>query len=429
MTLIRLIKHTYSMAEPHEGRAVMNNVAFLSGLQAIMYLLPIIVLPFLFRTIGPERFGLIAFAQALVQYFIILTDYGFSVSATKEISLRQHENDHGKINEVFAAVMTIKMLLVVISFLILAAIVYFVPRFRYEWMVYILSFGMVAGTALFPVWFFQGMEKMKYIAKINILGEVIYALSIFSFVRGPQDYIVVPIINSFVFLTIGIVGQYIAFKRFGVSYKFPGWEKIRQEMKSGWDVFISIVAINAYTNSRVFAVGLFTNNTLTGFYSIAERIANVAQTFPLLSFSQAIFPRLSKIFHKNHSLAQKIMQQVQLITVLISLIFLPLIVIFAPWLVRVICGGYYPETIWSLRLLLVGVFFVSANAFRVQFLLVCGKTQEYSKIHVTMALVGLPLIILLIYYFSYVGAALATAFIEAGIFTLTYLRIRKIHFP
>lgn len=429
MSLIKLIKHTYSLAEPHEGRAVMNNVAFLSGLQAIMYLLPVIVLPYLFRVIGPEKFGLIAFAQAFVQYFIILTDYGFSVSATKEISLRQHDNDHQRISEIFAAVMTVKIILAFLSLLVLAAIVYFVPKFRGDWMVYLLSFGVVVGNTLFPGWFFQGMEKMKYIAKINIIGEVIYALSIFSFIRKPEDYILVPVITSFVFLTIGLLGQYIAFQRFGVSYKFPGWQKIRPELKAGWDVFISIVAINAYTNTRVFAVGLLTNNTLTGFYSIAERIANVAQTFPLLSFSQAIFPRLTKIYHKNKTLAFKIMEQVQLITVLISLICLPLIFMFAPWIVRLICGGYYPETVLSLRYLLAGVFFVSANAFRVQFLLVSGRTQDYSKIHVTMAMIGLPLLILLIYYLSYAGAALATVLIEAGIFTFTYLRIRKIYVP
>ena len=73
------------MVDPHEGKAVMSNVAFLSGLQAITYILPIVILPYLFRVIGPEKFGLIAFAQAFVQYFMIITDYGFTINATKEI--------------------------------------------------------------------------------------------------------------------------------------------------------------------------------------------------------------------------------------------------------------------------------------------------------------------------------------------------------
>ena len=103
-----------------------------------------------------------------------------------------------------------------------------------------------------------------------------------------------------------------------------------------------MVAINTYTTTRVFAVGLLTNNTLTGFYSIAEKIANAVQTFPLSSFTQAIFPRLSKIFHKNKMKAFTIMEQVQSITVIVSLIFLPLIFMLAPFIVKLVCGGTYP---------------------------------------------------------------------------------------
>jgi PST family polysaccharide transporter len=186
------------------------------------------------------------------------------------------------------------------------------------------------------------------------------------------------------------------------------------------------VAINAYTITRVFVVGLLTNNTTTGFYSIAEKIANAVQTFPLSSFSQAIFPRLSSIYRRNKNKALKIMQQVQLITVIISLIFLPVIFVLAPWIVKLVCGADYPATILSLRFLLVSIFFISSNAFRVQFLLVCGRTDIYSKIHITMALLGLPLIILFIYSFSYVGAAMATAIIEAGVFTVTYFTVKKL---
>lgn len=122
------------------------------------------------------------------------------------------------------------------------------------------------------------------------------------------------------------------------------------------------------------------------------------------------------------------MQHIQQITIYISLICLPVIFFFSDLIVKLICGGNYPETVLSLRLLLISVFFISANAFRVQFLLVCGKTDIYSRIHVIMAMVGLPLIFLLIYSFSYTGAAIATIVIEAGIFTITYFTVKKLKY-
>ncbi len=414
------------MIEPLERKAVMKNVASLSTLQAITYLLPIIVVPYLFRAIGPEKFGLICFAQAFVQYFMIITDYGFGVSATKEISLCREE--HHKVCTVFSSVMILKFVLAFLSLILLSIIVYSIPRFRNDWMVYAFSFGAVIGNTIFPVWFFQGTEKMRHIAELNILGGVCYAILIFVFVKGPHDYLMVPIINSCVFLTTGLLGQYVAFRKFGILFRFPSYENVRQQLRAGWDIFISIAAINAYTTTRIFTVGLLTNNTITGFYSIAEKIASFFQTFPLASFSQAIFPRLSKIFHKNRPKALEIMQHMQRITINIALICLPVIFIFANIIARVACGGNCPETVISLRLLIISIFFISANAFRVQFLLVCGKTDIYSRIHVFMAMMGLPLIFLLIYSFSYAGAALATIIIEAGIFTITYFTVRKLKF-
>jgi polysaccharide transporter, PST family len=424
--LLKLIEKTYKMAGRKERTVVLKNFVSLSALQAITYFLPVIILPYLFRVIGAEKFGLIAFAQALVQYFLIITDYGFNVSATKEISLCRDE--HAQVCRVFSAVMAVKVALALLSFVALGAIVYFTPRFRHDWPVYALSFGSVIGTTIFPIWFFQGTEQMKHIAQLNIVGGVAYALFIFFFVRGPEDYLMVPLVTSAVTLITGVLGQYIVFRRFAVTFALPGYRTIRQQLKAGWDIFISNLAINAYTTTRVFAIGLLTNNTLTGFYSIAEKIANFFQTFPLYSFSQALFPRLSKIYHKNRKKAFKLMVRVQQITVRISIIFLPVAFIFAHVLVRFVCGADYLLAVLALRLLLIAVFFVSANAFRVQFLLVSGKTGTYSRIHVTMALIGLPLIFLLIYSFSFLGAAIATVVIEAGIFMLTYAALKGLSF-
>lgn len=421
---LKLIQKTYKMAGRHERRIVLNNFASLSVLQAITYLLPVIILPYLFRVIGPEKFGLISFAQAFVQYFMILTDYGFSISATKEISLCQ--NEHAKVCRIFSAVMTAKIALAALSLVLLGSIVYFVPRFRSDWMVYVLSFGAVVGNTIFPVWLFQGTEKMKHIADLNILGGILFTIFIFVSVKGPQDYLMVPLISSVVLLITGLLGQYIVFRKLGVSFRFPGYTNLQQQLKAGWDIFISNVAINAYTTTRIFAVGLLTNNTLTGFYSVAERIAGLCQTFPLTSFSQALFPRLSKIFQKSKRRAFEFMRRIQQITVGISVFCLPLIFLFAHSIVRIVCGGDYHEAVLSLRLLLVAVFFVSSNAFRIQFLLVCGKTHIYARIHVIMAMIGLPLIFLLISSFSYAGAAIATIVIEIGIFLITFVTVKKL---
>jgi len=407
-----------------EKKTILENFSSLSILQTINYLIPLIILPYLIRVIGPEKFGLIAFAQALVQYFVILTDYGFSLSATKKIALAGLH--HGKTHATFSSVMTVKFMLTAISFIILLVVISIVPKFSKDWLVYFLSFGTVTGNTLFPLWFFQGREKMKYITAINAASGIAYAISLFLLVKGPENYLLVPLLTSFFAILTGIAGFHIAFSKFGLEFIHHKREIIREELKSGWSFFISIVAINAYTASRIFAVGLLTNNVITGYYSIAERIANAIQTFPLASLSQALYPRLNKIFSKNRQRAFKIMNRLQRSTTLIYLIIIPGIFLLTPGIVKIFCGQNYPEVTLALRLLLISVFFIISNTFRVQFLLVSGHTATYAKLHIAAALIGLPLIFILLGYFDYPGAAIATIITEGGVLFLTVQIVREL---
>lgn len=407
-----------------ERKIVFENFISLTTLQGVSYLLPLVVLPYLIRVIGIEKFGLIAFAQSLIQYFMIITDYGFSLSATRKISLcKDCEN---QTSAIFSSVMTIKLLLAALSFLLLCMIIYFVPRFRNDWLVYILSFGAVTGNTLFPVWFFQGKEKMGYITLINVIGGITYAACIFLFIKSPKDYLLLPLLNSLLCIISGMLGLYIAFSKFKLEFIFQKYTDIKSELKTGWDIFISTVSINAYTTTRIFAIGLLTNNAITGYFSLAERIANFIQTFPMDSFSRAVFPRINKVYARNKKRALAIMQRIQLGITSGFVVSLPIAYIIAPWIIRLTCGNAHQEAVIVLRLLLVAVFFVGANAFRVQFLLVAGKPDFYAKIHITAAIIGSPLIFILIHEFSYAGAALATVITEAGVFIVTLITIERL---
>jgi polysaccharide transporter, PST family len=407
-----------------ERKIVLGNFLSLTTLQGISYILPIVILPYLIRVIGIEKFGLIAFAQALVQYFLILTDYGFSLSATRTMALiGEHKQ---KTSALFSSVMTVKFIFAAISFTILCVLLRFVPRFKEDWIVYLLSFGTVIGSTLFPMWFFQGKEKMIYIAVVNVFSSILYALSIFIFINGPEDYLLVPAIGSLLSITSGLLGLYIAFKKFRLEFILQKYMDIKRELKTGWDIFISILAVNAYTATRVFAVGLLTNNVLTGYYSLADRIANVIQTFPMDSFTKAVYPRISNVFAKNKQRSLAIMYRIQDGITLGFVVSLPIAYFIAPWIIQIACGVAYKEVVFALRLLLAAIFFVGANNFKVQFLLVCGKQDLYAKIHVTAAFIGVPLIFILIHQFSYVGAALSTVITEAGVFILTSLIVEKL---
>ncbi len=185
MKNISILDKIKRLTNTEDKKRLLSNFFSLSVLQGANYILPLITLPYLVRVLGPERYGLIAFAQAFIRYFSILTDYGFNLSATREISI--HRNNAQKVSEIFSSVMIIKLGLLFLSFVIMSILVFSFWKFRQDWLIYYLTFGMVVGQVLFPVWFFQGMERMKYITFLNITAKLIFTIAIFVFIRQASD--------------------------------------------------------------------------------------------------------------------------------------------------------------------------------------------------------------------------------------------------
>lgn len=211
------------------------NFISLALLQGVNYLLPLLSFPFLFRVLGVERWGLVTFGYALMQYFIMFTDFGFNLSATKYIS--EHKTDLGKINSYLNSTMLGRFFLCGVSFAILLILITCFNKFKSESSFYLLYFGMIIGNVMFPMWFFQGMENMKYITVFNIVAKSLSFLPFFIFIRKPENYIYVPICYSFGFILAGIVSIFIVYFRMGMKWYFTSIEEVSNSLKDSSTYF------------------------------------------------------------------------------------------------------------------------------------------------------------------------------------------------
>src|SRR4051812_27732428 len=96
-----------------------GNIISLIVLQGNNYIFPLITFPYLVRTLGVDNYGVLIFCTAIVQFLNIFVDYGFNISATREISI--NKNSIEKVNEKYNIIMTIKMI-----FTLLIGIIYFI---------------------------------------------------------------------------------------------------------------------------------------------------------------------------------------------------------------------------------------------------------------------------------------------------------------
>jgi len=380
-------------------KPILFNVISLFVLQGSNYILPLLTLPYLVRVLGPEKFGLISFAQALVGYFVIITDYGFNLSATKEISI--NKNNLEKVSRIFCTVITLKLILLFLSFIVFTIIVVFLEQSPSDRIIYLLSFGVVVGQVIFPSWFFQGIEKMKFITLINILSRLIFTILIFICVHSADDYIYVPLVTSVGFITGGAISLILSFKYFGIHIIIPTVNDIVQQLKNGFTVFITSLSSNIISSSGIFVLGLFQSREVVGYYSAIEKLAKafVSMFSPI---TQAIFPHVSYQFSKSKAAGKAVILKIGKYTILLALLVVLIMVVFHLEIVSVLYDIQYVN--YSYLLIYFGIwllFGVINNFIGIQFLVGSGNSAIYSKAFVIASTCTLAIFLFMTQQYSF----------------------------
>jgi polysaccharide transporter, PST family len=398
------------------SRRVVGNAASVMTVQAGSYLLPLINIPYLLRVIGPEHYGLIAFSQAVMAYFVTLNDYGFNLSATRELAVRR--DDPVLRSELYSTVMAIKCSFCVLSFLILCTLIHFVPRIHDNGPIFFASFGIVVGTMLFPQWFFQGIEKMYWISAMNLASNVVFTAGIYLLVRNSSDYLIAAIVQASGKVVAGVLGLIILFSTEHVKLTVPTLAQIRHRFADGWHLFMSTAAATLYTSSNAVVLGLVCGMTQVGYFSAAYKIFAAGQGL-ISPMCQAIYPHVCALAHRSRELAIAYLRKAMIIIGGITFVGGLLVILFAKIIVLVAMGPKYTASVIVLQLMALTPFACAINnIYGTQGMLNFGMKPEYSRIIVFSAFLNNIILIPLCFWFKAPGAAASGLIIETFV-TLT----------
>jgi polysaccharide transporter, PST family len=392
------------------SRRVVGNATSIMAVQAGSYILPLINIPYLLRVIGPEHYGLIAFSQAVMAYFVTLNDYGFNLSATRELAV--HRDDPVLRSELYSTVMAIKCSLCVVSFLILCALVQFVPKFRGNGSIFFASFGIVVGTMMFPQWFFQGIEKMYWISVVNLTANLLFTFGIYFLVRHPSDYLIAAIVQAAGKVLAGILGLIILFSTEHVKLSVPTLVQIRHRLSDGWHLFMSTAAATLYTSSNAVVLGFVCGMTQVGYFSAAYKVftAAVGITSPMC---QAIYPHVCSLAHRSRELAVNYLRKAMIVIGGLSLLGGIVILMLAKIIVRIAMGSKYMASVPVLEFMsMIPFACVINNIYGTQGMLNFGMKPQYSRIIVLSAFFSNIILVPLCYWFQAPGAAAASLITE-----------------
>lgn len=398
-----------------EGKTVFANLGYLTLLQVAGYVFPLITMPYLARVIGADGFGKIAFATAVVVWFQTVADWGFNLTATRDVA--QNRYDKNVVSRIFSNVFWSRCLLSIISGILLLLLIAIVPYFRENAAVILITFLIIPGQIMFPDWMFQAIEKMKYTTIFNITMKLIFTVAVFIFIRDKEDYLVQPILVTMGYFVCGIGALYLILHKWGYALYKPKWHEVIKTIKGSADVFINNIMPNFYNGFSVLLLGFFSGATANGIYDGGDKFPTVFYQFQMV-LSRAFYPFLARRQDK-HSFYAKL----NMVTTILGVVVL---IVVSPWAIHILLGDEFQESVIVMQILTVSLIFLSMSyTYGTNYLIIKHREKPLRNLTFVTSIIGICISFPLTYYLSYVGAAI-TVFICRGMLGIgSFILARK----
>lgn len=402
---------------------VIRNSIWLYILQIFNSIVPLVTLPYITRILGKEHFGIFSFSLNIIEYFIVIVEYGFNYSGTRKIALVKNENE---VRDFFVTILISKLILMLFCFGVLHIFLYFYPmEFIQKISCYVL-FLSVFGTAFQQTWLFQGLQKVYYITLINIISRIISLCFIFVYVHTENDLLIYCLFYSITPLLTGITGMIFAIKLLmPISWKLH-FCNIITEIKTGWYTFTTSLSSKIFSAMGITILGIVSTKEQVGIYSAIHKIPSILLLI-WIPISQVLYPISSKKMKNNPKdglcFIKTISKYIGLFFIVISII----ISIFSKPVIALAFGYEYAEYYYILFPLILWLNIGIWNNFLgIQTLLAGGFDRTYSKCFQISVVITIVLNIILINSFDIIGAAITPLLSEIILFILLLLAVRKI---
>ncbi|ATA79401.1 flippase [Capnocytophaga sputigena] len=393
-------------------KKIIENFSYLSVLQILSMITPLVTYPYLVKTLGEVIYGTVVFAQAVVTYFNILVVFGFNFTAARDVS--QYRDDTKKLSEIVSAVTIIKTLFLIVSLLLISGYMLYISQIDYT--LYYLSFWICLNEILFPSWFFQGKEEMKYITFINLGIRLLFILMIFIFIKSPDDYLYFPLLNGIGVALAGVVSFILLYKKYKVRLTVVPIKILTKYLKESYHLFISNVSIQIYVNANKIIIGTFLGMREVTYYDLAEKITNMGKV-PQSMISQVLYPKIS--LEKNGSFLKKVLKG----TILMNVFLYLMVFLFSNQIVAYFGGN---ETVLRILFLTIPIIGIS-NVLMVLTLLPFGYNKAFTRI-VFLSAFSYLLIVLILYGFNSISLYTLTAtnvVVESLVSIIAYIYVKR----
>jgi PST family polysaccharide transporter len=373
---IQTVKNLRVYADKLRRDPVAQNSAALYGVQFCRKIFPLITVPYLTRMLKPSGWGTVAFVLSMSEIVALIIEFGFNLSATREISRQRH--DRRICSEVMGGVLGAQVFLALIGIGLAVAVAARIPLLRNQPRLVLAGLIYAVAQGCTPLWFFQGLERLRLAASLEIGAKFVALCGVFLFVNSPQDGWKVVVLQAFAAGVSTSMGIGLAIHAFG--FVFPSYSLVRDATRRGWPMFVFRSAESLYGIGNVFLIGLFAPAAVVGYFATAEKITK-AMWGLLNPIRDALYPRLSYLVASSQEAAAKLARLA--IVVMVSGGFLLTLILFvmAPWFIELLAGPSFRPAVPVLRLYSILPFMLSITySVGLQWLIPLGRDRTVNRI-------------------------------------------------
>jgi PST family polysaccharide transporter len=406
------------------NRRLLENLASLYSVHMFNYLVPLFTLPYLARVLGPAEWGALAFADAYARFVSLAVEYGFGLSATREVARIRH--DAGARGRQLSGVFGAQILLGAAALLITVVLARYMPIFAsHRWLLPGAFFlAMSQGAA--PMWYFQGIERVRLMGALWILGRIAGALGLVLFVHSPGDGSLALFIQGTAPFLAVIGGALMAYR--DTPFYWPSIRRGWEALHAGGPLFLYRAGGTLYSSFNVLLLGMFAPSLALAWFAGAEKLARaaVAAWSPI---NQVFYPRINHLMATDRRGAEQAARWSAWLMVAVGAGMGLFLFFGAPLLVRLALGAGYEPAVGILRVMAaLPPLIALSNVLGAQWMLALRLDKELNWIILGAGLVNLAAALVLGRWYLGLGMAVSLVIAEAffAVAALVTLRRRRL---
>ena len=392
-----------------------QNFLFLAIIQSSNVLISIISMPLLIQNIGVDQFGLVNLALAVIVLMNVLVVYGYNLSAPREVAISQ--KDKTALSHLVSNVFSAKILLASSAAFVILVAVFGLNLFKEYQIILVFSILMLFSEATLPLWFFQGMEKMKLISIANIFSKLLFLMGIVLFIHSPEQSKWVNFMMGFFGLSINL--GLLVYIHYFLRIKFfkPEWGAIKVSLKENFLLFLSSASSYISVNGGLIILSFFSVAETLGMYSLAERVVMVLRMFPAMII-QSIYPNASKLFQSDEKAFFRFLRNVYFRVVAFGVFITMMTYLAAPLAIKVLARAELQDSVTYLQILSLVPLLACLNIANVVMMLVVDLKKLLFKASWMMCLYMVIVASLLTYEYGGIGLSIAIVSTEIAVFLI-----------